>query len=57
MNLLSKLKEDKDRVILAVVIFTWYVVTCKIASDIGDKYFPRERYMSDDFWNWKPKKD
>jgi hypothetical protein len=54
-NFTRKAKEDKERIVLAILVFGIYMVTCKLASDIGDKYFPKERYMSDDFWGWKPK--
>jgi hypothetical protein len=50
----NKLSNDQKLVICGIGIFAGYMLLCKTSSDIGDYYFPRERFMSDDFWNWKP---
>lgn len=39
--------------ITSVIAFAGYILLTKAASDYGDRHFPRERFLSDDFWNWK----
>lgn len=55
MGKIKKELFDDKRILYALLIFTTYMLACKAASDIGDKYFPKERYMSGDFFGWRPK--
>jgi hypothetical protein len=48
-------KEEVTVLIVSLIGFTALYTLMKISSDIGDYYLPKERFMSDDFWSWKPK--
>lgn len=50
-----KLSNEGKIIIIASLGFAACIAACQVASNIGDHYFPKERFESKDFWNWKPK--